>query len=80
MKLTTIFVSRTKQNYAKTLTISESTFKMKVMSPWTLFEVLVSSAVIGKQRLLDENEVMQNPQSCIYQNVKAISESPCKLL
>ena len=33
MKLTTFFIPRTKQGYPKTLTVFESTFKMKVMSP-----------------------------------------------
>ena len=31
MKLTTFFISRTKQIYAKALTVSESTFKLKAM-------------------------------------------------
>ena len=34
MKLTAFFVSITKQIYAKTLTVFESTFKIKVMLPW----------------------------------------------
>ena len=46
MKLTTFFISRTKQIYAKTLTVSKSTFKIKTMSPWTLFEILLTLAVI----------------------------------
>ena len=33
MKPTTFFISRTKQIYAKTLTVSEAAFKMTVMSP-----------------------------------------------
>ena len=37
MKLITFFISRTKQIHAKTLTVSESAFKMMVMSPWTHF-------------------------------------------
>ena len=59
MKWTTFFISRTKQTYAKTLTVSESTFKMKVMSPSTLFELLLTSAVICKQRILRKNEIVQ---------------------
>ena len=58
MKLTTFFISRTEQIHVKTLTTSETTFNMKVMSPSTLFEILNMSAVIGKQILLRENEVV----------------------
>ena len=47
MKLT-IFILRTKQIYAKTLTIPESTFKIKTMLLWTLFETLLTSAVTNK--------------------------------
>ena len=43
MKLTTFFVSRTKQIYTKALAVSESLFKIKAMSPWALFETLVGS-------------------------------------
>ena len=45
MKLITFFVSRTRQIYAKTIVVSESAFKMKVMPAWTLFELLLASAV-----------------------------------
>ena len=34
MELTTFFISITKPIYAKTLTVFESTFKIKVMLPW----------------------------------------------
>ena len=34
MKLTTFFISETKENYAKTLTFPESKFKMQVMLPF----------------------------------------------
>ena len=77
MKLITFFISRTKQIYAKTLTVSESAFKMKVMSPWTLFELLLTSAVICKQRLLHENIFKTKNTETL---IKAISESPNKLL
>ena len=43
IKLTIFFISRTKQICAETLTVSESTFKLKAMSRWTLFEILLSS-------------------------------------
>ena len=58
MKLTTSFISRTKQIYTKTFTVSESAFKIKVMSPWKLFELLLTSGDICKQRLLHENEIV----------------------
>lgn len=35
MKLTIIFTSRIKQIFPKTLTLSESTFKIKAISLWT---------------------------------------------
>ena len=39
----------------KTLTVSQSTFEIKAVSPWALFEILLTSAVISKQRLLLQN-------------------------
>ena len=50
MKLTNFFVSRTKQIYAKTLTVSESTFKVKRVSYRAFFEILLTSAVICKHK------------------------------
>ena len=52
MKQTTFFISRTKQIYLKTLTVSESTFKRKAISPGTHFEILLTSGVIYRQRFL----------------------------
>ena len=69
MKLTIFFISRSKQIYATTLTISESAFKMKVMPLWTHFELLLMSAVICKQRLLHEKEIVQYLQNHKYQNI-----------
>ena len=63
MKLTTIFISRSKQIYPKTLTVSESAFEMKVMSPWTLFKLLFTSAAICKQKRLHENKIVQYLQN-----------------
>ena len=42
MKLTSYFISKTKQIYAKTLTVLESTFKMRAKLPWMLFEIVSS--------------------------------------
>ena len=63
MKLTIFFISRTKQIYAKTLTVSENAFKTKVMSPWAPFEILLTSVVICKQIILHENEIVQYLQN-----------------
>ena len=68
MKLT-FFISRTKQIYAKTLTVSESSFKIKTMSAWALLEILLTSAVICKQRFLHEGDIVQYLQNHKYQDV-----------
>ena len=49
MKLTTFFISKTKQIYAKALTVSENTFKIKAMLPRILFKILLPSVFICKQ-------------------------------
>ena len=54
---TNIFISRTKQNYTKPLTISERASKIKVILPSTLFRILPMSAVICKQKLLHETRL-----------------------
>ena len=46
MKLTTFFISKTKQIYSKTLTVPESTFKIKAMILWIYFEIVLTSAFI----------------------------------
>ena len=69
MNLATFFISRTEQIYAKLLTASGSKFKMKVMSTWTLSEILITSAVIWKQILLLENEIVQYLQNYKYKDV-----------
>ena len=51
MKLTTFFISKTKQIYAKTRTVPEIIFKIKTMSLWTLSEILLTSTIIRKQRI-----------------------------
>ena len=58
MKLATFFIRRTNQIYAKVITVSKSKFEIKVVSAWTLFEILLTSAVISKQKLLQENEIV----------------------
>ena len=83
MKLTTFFISRTKQIYAITLTASESTFKLSAISPWELFEILLTSAVICNEMFLHRNEIAQYLQNYKYHQdviIKAILENPYKLL
>ena len=65
MKLATIFISRAKQIYAQTLTVSESTFKIKVMH----------TGFCTKTRLCNIFKTT-NTKTLI----KAISESPYMLL
>ena len=81
MKLTTFFVSRTKQIYTKALAVSESLIKIKAMPPWALFETLLTWVVICKQRFLHENEMCNIFKS---RNTKTlimyILENLCKLL
>ena len=80
MKLTTFFISRTERIDIKTINISESTFKIKEISTWTLFKILLTSAVICKQRLLHENEIVQYLQNKNSKTlIKVILESPYKL-
>ena len=69
MKLTTSFISKTKQIYTKILTFSKSTFKIKKMLAWILFGILLTSAVICKQKFLHENEIVQYLQNYKYKNV-----------
>ena len=81
MKLITFFIIRTKQIYAKTLTVSEIAFKMKVMSTWTLFELCL------RQQLFANKDFFTKMRLCnIFKTkntealIKAISESPNKHL
>ena len=69
MKLTTLFISRTKQIYVKTLTVSECTFKEKAISSWALSEILLTPAIICSQRFLHENEKAQYLQNNKYEDV-----------
>ena len=63
------FIPRAKQIYAKPLTISEITFKIKAMSTWALFKILITSAVIFKQKFLHKNKIVQYLQNYTYQDV-----------
>ena len=59
MKLSTLFISNSKQAYAKTLTVPKSTFKKKAMLAAIHFEILLTLEVICKQRVFYENEIIQ---------------------
>ena len=48
--------------------VSERNFKAEAMSPWALSEILLTSAVICKQRLQHENESVQYLQNYKYQD------------
>ena len=63
MKLATFFISRTELIFVKTLTVPESTFKMKSIIRWLLSEILLNSAVVCKQRCLHKNEIVQYLQN-----------------
>ena len=69
MKPAIFFVEKTKQIYAKTSTVTGNAFQIKAMSGWKLFGILVMSAVICKQRLLNKNETVQYFQNYKRQDV-----------
>ena len=52
MKLKTFSVSRTNDNQARLITNSESTIKINARSRWAIFLILITLAVICKQRFL----------------------------
>lgn len=55
MELATLFMSKTRQNYTKLLTVPEKKthIKKKVMLAWKLFLVLLTSGVMVKETLLE---------------------------
>ena len=60
MKLSTLFISNSKQAFAKTLTVPKSTLKKKkAMLAAIHFEILLTLEVICKQRFFYENEIIQ---------------------
>ena len=50
--------------YLKSLIVYKSNLKIKVTLPRTFFSILLMSEVIYKQRLLNENEIVQFLQNC----------------
>ena len=69
MKLATFFISSTRCIFEKLLAVPESSIKIKANLHLTLFVILLTSAVICKQRLLDDNEIVQYLQDCKCYNV-----------
>ena len=63
MKLATFFISSTRDILKKLLAVPESSIKIKAKLPLTLFVILLTSAVICKQRLLYDNEIVQYLQN-----------------
>ena len=69
MKLTTFFISKAKQIYAKILTVPENKLEIKAMLTWILFKILLTLAVISKQKFLHEKETVQYLQNYKYQDI-----------
>ena len=69
MKVATFFFLFTRHVFPKLLAICESLIKVKVMSHWTLFVILLTPAVNKKQRLLHRNETVQHLQNSKCYNV-----------
>ena len=59
MKLATFFISITRRIFTKLLAISESSIKIRVRLHWTFVVILLTSAVICEQRLLQGSEIVQ---------------------
>ena len=73
--------SRTLQIYTKTLTVSESRGKIKTISRWIIFEILLTSAVICKQKLCAEKKLCNIFKTTNTKNlIKTILENHFKLL
>ena len=63
MKLATFFMSSTRRIFTKLLGVSKSSVKIKIRLRWTLIIILLTSAVICKERLLHRDEVVQYLQN-----------------
>ena len=81
MKLTMFFISKTEPIYATTLTVLYSTFKMKGILPRILFGILLTSAVIRKQRFCTKTRLRNIFKTTNTKKlIKTILESPNKIL
>ena len=63
MKLATFFISFTTPVFTKLSRVSQSSIEIKVRPHWTLFIILITLAVICKQRLMRGNEIVQYLQN-----------------
>ena len=69
MKLVTFFIWSTRRIFTKLLAVSKSSIKIKVRLYGTLFVILITLATIFKQRLFQENEIVQYLQNCKCYNL-----------
>ena len=63
VKISTFFLARTIKSLVKWILDSERTFKVKVRFHWTVFEILLTSAIICIQRVWHGNEIVQYLQN-----------------
>ena len=63
VKISTFFLARTIKSLVKWILDSERTFKVKVRFHWTVFEILLMSAIICIQRVWHGNEIVQYLQN-----------------
>ena len=81
MKLITFFISRTKHIYAKTLTVSESTFKIKAKPPWKLFEISLHQQLFANKDFCTKMRLCNIFKTTNTKKlIKAILESLYKVL
>ena len=69
MKLATFFISFTTPVFTKLSRVSQSSIEIKVRPHWTLFIILITLAVICKQRLMRGNEIVQYLQNYQCYNI-----------
>ena len=66
MKIATLFLAKTIESYVKWMLDSEKTFKIKGRLPWTVLEILLTSAIICIEKVLHGNEIVQHLQNYKY--------------
>ena len=59
LELTTFIISTLRDIYTKLLTFSKRSAKEKVISRWVILVILLTSAVICKQRLVHGNDTVK---------------------
>ena len=58
MKIATLFLAKTIESYVKWMLDSEKTFKINGRLPWTVLEILLTSAIICIEKVLHGNEIV----------------------